>query len=104
MGKREIIYDMTQGRCYYCGCDLDFDTFHMDHVHAKAKGGKDKNNLVPACADCNIMKSDRSIEEFRAKINDLLNDNINGRILAKYYDLKPKNHRFYFEEAENGTI
>lgn len=104
MSKRQTVFDMTGGRCYYCGCELNFDDFHMDHVQAKSKGGKVRDNLVPACRDCNIMKCDLSIEEFRNKINSLLDDNIHGRIIVKYYGIKPKYHTFFFEEVENGDL
>lgn len=104
MGKRQTVFSMTGGRCYYCGCRLDFDDFHMDHFYAKSKGGKVHDNLVPACRDCNIMKCDRSIEEFRGKINSLLTDNIHGRIIAKYYGIEPKHHTFYFEEVNDGDL
>ena len=67
-------------------------------------GGKQKNNLVPACPDCNITKSDMSIEQFREKIENMLTSSMQGRMIAKYYGLERKPVKFFFEEVESGTI
>lgn len=56
----------TGGRCWYCGCQLDPDNFHMDHVVSRKLGGRSTpDNLVPACPTCNVGKGGRSVEEFR---------------------------------------
>lgn len=104
MKKRKTVYDMTNGRCFYCGCKLDFDNFHLDHFKAQKWGGKQHKNLVPACPDCNIAKCDMTIEEFRERIGAMLNITIHGRIICKYYGVSPKPIKFFFEEVEDGTI
>lgn len=38
--RRKKIYDMTRGKCFYCGYDIDLENFHVDHFIPKAKGGK----------------------------------------------------------------
>lgn len=44
--------------CYYCGAN---DATHVDHVVPKAKGGGDElDNLVAACARCNLRKGSKS--------------------------------------------
>lgn len=97
---RKRIYDMTGGRCFYCGCELDPEDFHIDHFKAKEKGGKDSGNRVPSCQDCNLCKSNLDIEEFRDKIAGFMND-YHVRMISKYYDIKKKPIVFFFEkEAE----
>lgn len=102
--SRRRIFNLTNGRCFYCGCKLDFENFHKDHFKAKSKGGKALNNLVPACPDCNIMKSNLGVDSFRKKLNELLHDNIHGRLIAKYYGINEKEIKFYFEEVVDGTV
>ena len=103
MNKREKVFLKTNGRCAYCGCDLDFYNFHIDHKKAKSKLIKDKNNirnLFPACADCNLLKGSLDISEFREKIEDLIYDNRRGTRIAKYYEIEPREILFYFEKRK----
>lgn len=45
------------GRCYYCAKKVAFRDLSMDHLVPLARGGRStKNNLVPACKDCNNRK------------------------------------------------
>ena len=101
---RKQIYDMTGGKCFYCGCVLDFDRFHLDHFNAKAYGGKAKGNLVPSCPDCNIYKGTDTVEGFRRKINRCLHDTIRGRMLRKYYGIEEREIKFYYEVVKDGAI
>lgn len=49
------------GRCVYCGAESRV----MDHVIPLAAGGEDTSkNLVPACDDCNLSKSDNSLPQW----------------------------------------
>lgn len=80
---RKKIFDKTGGRCFYCGMPLDFHDFHVDHFIPKARGGKDADNLVPSCPDCNLSKADLTIEEFRAKIGSYAYS-FQGRMIIKY--------------------
>ena len=61
-------YRLQQGRCFYCGCDLDYK-FEVDHFYPLSKGGSnDPSNLVIACQTCNRSKSDKMPEEFIASL------------------------------------
>lgn len=52
---RRDILDSWDG-CAYCGRE---NPSTLDHIVPKARGGKTtRNNLVAACADCNLQKSD----------------------------------------------
>src|SRR5262245_10155730 len=64
--QKLAVFIKTDGRCWYCGVPLDFDTFHSDHVVAASRGGPSTlDNLVPACHPCNSAKHNRDLEEFR---------------------------------------
>jgi hypothetical protein len=46
-------------RCRYCGRTSLEVALHVDHIMPASKGGKtESQNLITACADCNIGKSD----------------------------------------------
>lgn len=109
MGKRLNVFEKTNGRCAYCGCILDYNTFHIDHIIPKSKSqnnSSDINNLMPACQDCNLIKSNLNLEEFRKDIENMFFKVPKCRILSKYYNLKSKKIKFYFEQEgdENGKI
>lgn len=47
----------VQGKCYYCGNSLPPQDLTMDHLVPIIRGGKStRNNVVPACKDCNNKK------------------------------------------------
>ncbi|CAM0013597.1 HNH endonuclease [Vibrio phage K375] len=102
--KRQEIFNKSNGKCWYCGCDLQEKGWHADHFEAivrrpiitgyeivkresfhgvdmsyskpvygisvQNKSLDNQDNLVPACAPCNIMKGKLSIEGFRRLIVD----------------------------------
>jgi len=47
----------ASGICHYCGMKVAYRNLTMDHLVPLAWGGRStKNNLVPACKDCNNKK------------------------------------------------
>jgi 5-methylcytosine-specific restriction protein A len=47
----------VQGICFYCGRRVGSSNLTMDHVVPLIRGGRSiKNNLVPACKECNNNK------------------------------------------------
>lgn len=104
--KRERIFNLTKGKCIYCGCDLDIDSYHMDHLIPKSEGGKGKGNLFPTCQDCNLSKGTLSVEEFRSKIEKSITGTHIGRMIAKFFSLDQKHKvTFWFEniDSDEGT-
>lgn len=95
--RRREIFDLTKGKCFYCGQKLDFKNFHIDHFTAKAKGGKQMKNMVPACQDCNLIKSSHGVEEFRKIIGNYLYNDVHVRMIDKYMAIKKQPIIFYFE-------
>ena len=48
--------------CTYCGARPPHAVLHVDHIKPVADGGGNHmSNLVAACADCNLGKSDRRL-------------------------------------------
>lgn len=47
----------AQGKCYYCGKKVRPSELTMDHIVPLIRGGKStRNNVVPACKECNNKK------------------------------------------------
>ena len=105
MGKnRYVVHNKFNKKCGYCGCKIYMDTFCMDHMEPKSKGGSNSiDNYMPSCYDCNIMKFDMSIEEFRQYLLFLPKVMVNEfryKMYRKYHKRKittKKTIKFYFE-------
>ena len=92
---RKDIFEAWEYRCAYCGRS---NPSTLDHVVPRAKGGPTvRNNLVAACADCNLQKSDSEFclwhrsQEFWTDERELrllawLNDDPLRTEAAKLYD------------------
>ena len=64
--KREKVFAKAGGRCSYCGNKIGIETFHIDHLVPKWRGGSNCiSNLLPACADCNTSKGHKPLEAWR---------------------------------------
>jgi len=62
---------MTGGVCAYCGRKLRLDTFHIEHMIPRTRGGRDALvNIVPSCKECNQRKGKRTVPEFRLWIKE----------------------------------
>lgn len=68
---RDVIYQKTNGRCFYCGRELIFGTqdnpspingYTVDHM---MPGDDHPSNKVPACRSCNAAKGNKTVEGFR---------------------------------------
>lgn len=66
---RFLVLQRDGFRCRYCGRGPDDGTvLQVDHVFPRAHGGTDSmENLVTACRECNIGKSDILLDEFSKK-------------------------------------
>lgn len=63
---RESILERDEYQCRYCAVELTSESFHVDHVFPKSRGGwDDAANVVSACASCNIRKGARTPREWR---------------------------------------
>ena len=67
-------YGRTPSKCFYCGEQMNYipgDPLHqtVDHVIPLSRGGSNFwQNKVWACSDCNYIKGDMTLEEFRAEL------------------------------------
>lgn len=59
---RAKVFAQKGSQCVYC----DRDASHVDHVLPRSRGGADElDNLVPACAACNMAKGSKTPQEWR---------------------------------------
>jgi hypothetical protein len=62
--QRHEVFARDGSSCVYCGCEKG--PFHLDHVTPYSRGGLTTvENLVVACAVCNISKGSKTVEEWR---------------------------------------
>lgn len=98
--KRRKIWNKSNGHCWYCGIEIGEKGWHADHfipvvrdltTNKMTKKELDTiDNLVPACASCNIQKGSMPIESWRKIIKGhivSLNRDINQYKIAKRFGL-----------------
>lgn len=111
--NRQLIFEKYNGRCAYCGCELQ-KGWHVDHIKPVVRNmdnsfSKPENdnldNNNPSCASCNIQKNSFTIEQFRENIENFvssLNKYSTQYKFAKKYGLVQENPmfkvEFYFEK------
>lgn len=63
VGLRFDVFTRDGFKCRYCGVSVDDGAIlHADHVVPESKGGPTTiENLVTACIDCNLGKSDKDL-------------------------------------------
>lgn len=116
---RQIIFDKYEGRCAYCGCELQ-KGWHVDEIEPIRRNWEYVNdkkvytgcmhperltieNQNPACPSCNINKHSESLENFRNNIAAYmkhLNEISTQYKIAKRYGLIKETGSevvFYFE-------
>lgn len=127
--KRLMVFNKFNGKCAYCGCELNMnENFQIDHVAPKKRykvyggdcydpkweygegsGSDELDNLFPCCKSCNCCKNDLTIEQFRYRIEDRLvrlNSLSSEYQIAKRFglvrEIKKEGIVFYFEKFMNG--
>ncbi|MBI3874181.1 MAG: HNH endonuclease [Arcobacter sp.] len=82
--KRIRIFERDNKKCFYCLCELQKNTFYLDHIFPRSRGGENyKFNLITACKICNSKKSDKDAENF-------LLDSYRGGLITQEEFLKQK--------------
>lgn len=106
--QRQEIFDRTNGRCGYCGCELQ-KGWHADHMESfaslrwKKKLDGDMDNYMASCPQCNNYKHCMSVEAFRKQLGKQLElctrHSVNYRFAVKYglVEEVKKDIVFYFE-------
>lgn len=58
------IFKRDAFKCQYCGCTPPNVVLHVDHILAVSAGGtNERTNLITACIDCNLGKSNVPLEQ-----------------------------------------
>lgn len=125
--KRAEVYAKYNGRCAYCGKEIELKDMQVDHVTAYGQSvyGNDLDhinemindgsidnieNLMPSCRACNYYKNINGIEGFRERILNQLSHTCIGTFqarLAMQYGIieyKPWDGKFYFEKINDDTL
>ena len=118
--KRQVIFDKSGGKCWYCGCDLK-KGWHADHFKPIRRNNPEykgyekpcehperdtEENKVPSCASCNMMKSSMDVEGFRQVVKGFinsLNEYSTQYKFAKKYGLVAETEKpvvFWFESIK----
>lgn len=111
--ERKKIWDKSGGKCWYCGADLPEKGWHRDHflpvVRQNGQQIEERDaidNLVPACAPCNLFKCVFSIEELRYEISQQVTrarkTSVNFRTAERFglIEVKDQPVVFWFEEQK----
>lgn len=71
--SRFEVFKRDQFTCQYCGRTPPSVILHVDHVIALANGGEDTpENMITSCADCNLGKSDRPLDQTAPPLQDAM--------------------------------
>lgn len=66
---KQAVFLRDKGKCVYCGAEVDNDNFDLEHVHPRSRGGGNSiSNLAVSCKKCNVMKYNRTPDEFKEYI------------------------------------
>ncbi len=84
--RRLAIYLRDGCACVWCGFTLeDGAQLSLDHLKPHSKGGSnDSRNLVTACAKCNSVRGDRSVQTFAETVAAYLNSGITPESIITY--------------------
>lgn len=116
--KRQLIFEKYNGKCAYCGINLDYNNFNADHIIPIQRGVKGKErlnstlnlgtnsleNYNPSCVSCNSSKWSNDIETWRNilanKYDNLIKKEAGLKILINLGIIKysKKDVVFYFEK------
>lgn len=104
---REKIYQKCNGKCGYCGQDIDYKKMQVDHMTPLCNGGlNDIDNLLPTCRQCNHYKRGSNVEIFRKQMLTL-HERIRKIYIYKVAinfamtNITPFDGIFYFEKIRN---
>lgn len=105
--ERRAVWNAMNRRCAYCGMRIKLEDMCIDHIRPLALGGRDTcSNMACACWQCNQLKADKTVAEFRDDIQhgtaELFRDNGIYRTMLRYNQVKETRRRvvFYFEKKQ----
>ena len=75
---KERLYKDQSGKCNGCQTDMEIRHFEIDHIVPKSKGGGDYyENYQLLCGHCNRMKSNKTMDYLRAKLQKVKENRAN---------------------------
>lgn len=110
------VYNKYDGRCGYCGNEVKFKDFQVDHIIPKRSvdyiisknkdwfNVNDFSNLMPSCRRCNHYKRASSLDNFRLSmktLHDRITKNYINKVAIDYgiiSSIVPFDGKFYFEK------
>jgi hypothetical protein len=109
--RRKKVFGKYKNRCSYCGAEMEFSNFQIDHLIPLAKfsnksDGEFWENLMPSCWRCNSYKSANSLEVFRRRLMEI-QERIQRDYLVKVaidfgvVNFTPFDGVFYFEKVKS---
>ena len=111
--ERLKVYEKCKGHCAYCGCEIPFKEFHVDHVKCLRKYEYMDEmevdgiaNMLPACKSCNLYKSTFDLEQFREWVQEIpkrLARDVSTYSIGIRFGLIQENQepiKFYFEKLQ----
>jgi len=87
MGTYNKIYKHQNKSCFYCGETTNLEDMEKEHVFPRSKGGRGIKNKVLSCTHCNRLKDNLTIEEFKIKIEELLETTTDKKLICKYKNI-----------------
>lgn len=129
--QRQIVWNKSGGKCWYCGCDLPEKGWHADHFepvirelelvknatvskysHKLVYSGKmhkaendHMDNMVPSCAPCNNFKFTFPVEAFRKELESQVErarkSSVNFRNAERFGMIEVKKQNIKFWFEEN---
>lgn len=84
LNEKKRVLALTDGHCYYCGCEITMEDFHIVHFQAWSIKHRNSGNRVPACSDCNYIKSNHTPKSFKKILKGYRTGNIQVRLMDKY--------------------
>jgi 5-methylcytosine-specific restriction endonuclease McrA len=119
--NRKAIYDMFNGHCAYCGCELENESgkyMHIDHIEPLRRNWFDKKgsclnpeneaeiNKFPSCPRCNNYKASKTIEHFRIEVKQALkrlekSASYRNALRFGMIEIKEWDGVFYFEKCKS---
>lgn len=80
------IFKRDRFTCQYCGRNPPAVVLHVDHIEAVSTGGSDKaDNLVTACQDCNLGKSNVPLSQVPKSLKDVAKESAEKRKQLEAY-------------------
>ena len=110
---REQVYQLCNGHCAYCGCEITMKEMQVDHflpfefgaAIADGRGDIDSiDNFLPSCRSCNNYKHSMFPWVFKTMVfrwpNILLRDSVTFRNAVRFGQVKIEQHEpeFYYEK------